>query len=120
MNPPPSSRRGLGLGGGRRRVIPITGGSLTGPGLAGEVLPGGRRLADPQARRRHPAAGPLHRADDRRATIGIINTGVRRADDEVVRRLTAGEDVYPSLYYFRVKPIFEADAEPAATPSYSR
>ena len=28
-------------GGGRRRVIPITGGALRGPGLNGVVLPGG-------------------------------------------------------------------------------
>ena len=46
------------------------------------------------------------------ATIGVINTGVRRAAPEVVARLTAGEVVDPSLYYFRATPVFEVGSGP--------
>ena len=95
------------VGGGRRRVIPITGGRLVGPGLTGEVLAGG---ADWQTIR--PDGVTLLQARytvrmDDGATVGIVNTGVRRADPDVVRRLTAGEDVDPALYYFRATPVFE-------------
>lgn len=153
MNPPPISRRGLGLGvaaaglagatqavaaspppalahvfdlavevgpaqelgevgGGRRRVIPITGGSLAGPGLSGEVLPGGAdwQTIRPDGVTLLQARYTVRMSDG--ATIGIINTGVRRADADVVRRLTAGEDVDPALYYFRATPIFEVGPGP--------
>lgn len=95
------------VGGGRRRVVPITGGDLVGPNLRGEVLPGG---ADWQTLRADGVtllqARYTVRMDDGEV-VGIINTGVRRASPEVARRLTAGEVVDPSLYYFRATPVFE-------------
>ncbi|CAN5222074.1 hypothetical protein BH10PSE3_BH10PSE3_06900 [soil metagenome] len=45
-------------------------------------------------------------------TVGVINTGVRRASPDVVRRLTAGEVVDPALYYFRATPVFEVGPGP--------
>jgi hypothetical protein len=100
------------VGGGRRRVIPITGGRLVGPGLSGEVLPGGAdwQTIRPDGVTLLQARYTIRMADG--ATIGIINTGVRRADPDVVRRLTAGEDVDPSSYYFRAAPVFEAGPGP--------
>ena len=100
------------VGGGRRRVIPITGGALVGEGLRGEVLPGG---ADWQTIR--PDGVTLLQARytirmETGETIGIVNTGVRRAAPDVVKRLTAGEIVDPSLYYFRAAPVFEAGPGP--------
>jgi len=98
------------VGGGRRRVIPITGGRLTGPGLAGEILPGGAdwQTIRPDGVTLLQARYTVRMGDG--ATIGIINTGVRRADPDVVRRLTAGEDLDPALYYFRATPVFEVGA----------
>ncbi|WP_454762310.1 DUF3237 domain-containing protein [Caulobacter segnis] len=100
------------VGGGRRRVIPITGGSLIGPGLVGEILPGGAdwQTIRPDGVTLLQARYTVRMRDG--ATIGIINTGVRRADADVVRRLTAGEDVDPSLYYFRATPVFEVGPGP--------
>jgi hypothetical protein len=102
----------LGEVGGRRRVIPITGGALKGPGRSGIVLPGG---ADWQTIR--PDGVTLLQARytiqmDDGQVIGVINTGVRKAAPEVVRRLTAGEIVDPSLYYFRATPVFEVGPGP--------
>jgi hypothetical protein len=101
-------------GGGRRRVIPITGGGLTGPRMAGEVLPGG---ADWQTLRADGVTLLQARYTVRMpdgAVIGIINTGVRRASPEVARRLAGGELVDPSLYYFRASPVFEVGPGPYA------
>lgn len=102
----------LGDVGGRRRVIPITGGRLYGPDAEGVVLPGG---ADWQTIRADgvtllQARYTVRMADGQ--VIGIINTGVRRASADVVRRLTAGEVVDPSLYYFRATPVFEVGPGP--------
>jgi hypothetical protein len=100
------------VGGGRRRVIPITGGDLAGPGLSGEVLPGG---ADWQTLGADgvtllTARYTIRMADG--AIVGIVNPGVRRAPIEIVRRITAGEIVDPSLYYFRTTPTFEVGPGP--------
>jgi len=99
-------------GGGRRRVIPITGGTLSGPGRNGEVLPGG---ADWQTLRADgvtllQARYTVRMADG--AVVGVINTGVRRASPEVAKRLAAGEVVDPALYYFRASPVFEVGPGP--------
>jgi hypothetical protein len=100
------------VGGGRRRVIPITGGGLNGPGIKGVVLSGG---ADWQTIRPDGVtllqARYTIRLDDGQ-TVGVINTGVRRASPDVVRRLTAGEVVDPALYYFRATPVFEVGPGP--------
>jgi hypothetical protein len=100
------------VGGGRRRVIPITGGGLTGPDLKGEVLPGGAdwQTIRPDGVTLLQARYTIRMSDG--ATIGIVNTGVRRAAPDLVRRLTAGEDVDPALYYFRATPIFEVGPGP--------
>ena len=41
-----------------------------------------------------------------------INTGIRKAPIEIVKRLTAGEIVDPSLYYFRTSAVFEVGPGP--------
>lgn len=99
-------------GGGRRRVIPITGGTVKGPRMSGVVLAGG---ADWQTIRADgttllQARYTIQAADGQ--VIGVINTGVRRASPEVVKRMTAGEIVDPSLYYFRASPVFEVGPGP--------
>ena len=92
---------------GRRRVIPITGGSFSGERLSGRVLPGG---ADWQVIRADGVADldaryTLQTGDG--ALIYVRNKGYRHGPDEVMERLAAGEAVDPTLYYMRTTPWFE-------------
>jgi hypothetical protein len=96
---------------GRRRVIPITGGSFRGERLAGRVLAGG---ADWQVVRADGVAEldaryTLETVD--RALIYVRNFGYRHGPADVIRRLMAGEPVDPALYYMRTTPRFETGAE---------
>ncbi len=94
------------IDGGRRRFIPITGGKVHGPRLNGVVLPGGGdwQTIMPDGLTRIEARYFL-KADDG-TVIEITNPGVRVAAPEVIERLAKGEDVDPSLYYFRTTPQF--------------
>jgi uncharacterized protein DUF3237 len=96
---------------GRRRVIPITGGSFRGERLSGRVLAGG---ADWQVIR----ADGVAELDARYtletlegALIYVRNFGYRHGPADVIRRLMAGEPVDPALYYMRTTPRFETGAE---------
>jgi hypothetical protein len=95
---------------GTRRVIPITGGTFSGPRLRGAILAGG---ADWQYLRPDGVtileAQYLLRTDDD-VLIQVTNRGVRHGPEEVMRRLAAGEDVDPREYYFRASPSFSAPA----------
>ena len=95
---------------GRRRIIPITGGTVEGPRLSGRVLPGG---ADWQIIRADGCAELEARytleAEDG-ALISVVNRGLRHGPPEVVRQLLAGEPVDPGTYYFRCAPAFETAA----------
>ena len=96
---------------GRRRVIAITGGSFRGERLSGRVLPGG---ADWQVIRADGVAELDARytlETEDRALIYVRNFGYRHGPLDVIRRLTAGEPVDPSLYYMRTTPRFETGAE---------
>ena len=95
---------------GRRRIIGITGGRFSGERLSGRVLPGG---ADWQVVRADGVADldaryTLETSDG--ALIYVRNRGYRHGPAEVLRRLSAGEEVDPSLYYMRTTPRFETGA----------
>jgi hypothetical protein len=96
--------------GGRRRIIPILGGTFEGPDIRGRVLPGG---ADWQIIRPDGFADLDTRyvleTDDGKL-IYIQNAGMRHAAPEVQVKLIAGEDVDPDLVYFRTVPTFETSA----------
>ena len=87
--------------GGKRRIIPIVGGRVSGPAFSGEILNIGADwqtifssgLAELDTRY-------AFRTDDG-AVIEIINFGYRRGPAEVMTRVAAGEDVDPSEYYMR-------------------
>ncbi len=96
--------------GGRRRIIPILGGTFEGSGMRGRVLPGG---ADWQIVR----ADGLGELDTRYTLetddgkfIYVQNAGIRHASPEVTAKLMAGQPVDPSLVYFRTVPKFETSA----------
>jgi hypothetical protein len=96
---------------GRRRIIPITGGTFRGERLSGRVLPGG---ADWQVIRADGVADLDARytlETDDKALIYVHNQGYRHGPAEVIKRLAAGESVDPALYYMRSTPRFETGAE---------
>jgi hypothetical protein len=92
---------------GRRRIIAITGGSFRGERLFGRVLAGG---ADWQVIRSDGVADldaryTLETADG--ALIYVRNHGYRHGPAAVLKKLSSGEEVDPSLYYMRTTPLFE-------------
>jgi hypothetical protein len=92
---------------GLRRVIPIIGGTISGPRLSGSILAAG---ADFQVIRPDGyttlEARYVVRLDDS-ALIYVVNTGVRFGPASVMARLANGEMVDPSEVYFRTTPRFE-------------
>ena len=97
------------VGGGRRRMVPITGGRFSGR-LEGRILAGG---ADWQTIRPSGVTDAWARYT-LQTTAGdhilATNIGVRRASAEVSARIAAGETVDPTEYYFRTAPVFETGA----------
>ena len=93
---------------GLRRVVPILGGSISGPALAGKVLAGG---ADWQHVRPDGAwdlqARYTIQTDDG-VLIMVENRGVRYGKPEVLERLAKGEKVDPDDIYCRTVATFEA------------
>ena len=94
---------------GRRRVIPITGGTVTGK-LSGRILPGG---ADFQAIRSHTFTDIHARyviETEQGETIYVENTGIRTGSAEDIAALAHGKPVDPERIYFRSYPRFETAA----------
>ena len=95
------------VGDGVRRVVPILGGSITGPRFRATILAAG---ADYQIIRPQGVASLdaryVARTDDG-AMIYIVNTGIRYGTPDITARLTRGEFVDPALVYFRTTPRFE-------------
>jgi hypothetical protein len=92
---------------GRRRIIGITGGRFWGERLSGRVLAGG---ADWQLIRADGVADldaryTLETTDG--ALIYVRNKGYRHGSAEVLKKLSDGVNVDPSLYYMRTTPCFE-------------
>ena len=97
---------------GHRRVVNILGGTIAGEKLSGRILPGG---ADWQIVAADGAADIHARytaESDAGALIQVDSKGVRHGPPEVLARLAKGEDVDPSLYYFRTVMRFET-SDPA-------
>ena len=98
-------------GHGVRRVIPVLGGEVRGPGMKGTIFPVG---ADFQTIRPNGLteleAKYAFEMDDG-AVIYIENIGVRFGPKELLDRIAKGETVDPALIYFRSVPRFETGAE---------
>lgn len=96
---------------GRRRLIPITGGTVEGHGWAGRVLAGGAdyqliltpRITELDAR--------YTLQTDDGDLIYVHNSAIRVATPEVTEKLARNEPVDPSLIYFRCTPVFETASE---------
>jgi hypothetical protein len=93
---------------GTRRIIPITGGKVEGPGIKGEIIPGG---ADWQVVRADGVAeleAHYQFKTDDGVIIYVKNIGIRAASPEVAAKIARGEKVESNQYYFRTSPKFEA------------
>ena len=98
---------------GRRQLIPITSGVLSGQDISGNpikgtVLGGGvdSQVIRPDGKCELSARYGI-RLDDGRSFY-IENNGIRTVPDAYVSRVLNGEFVDPSLYYFATVPVFEA------------
>jgi len=101
------------VGRGRRRVVPITGGTFEGHGelhVRGRVVSGGEdwQLIQDDGLTEADARYVLEAQTGEK--ISVRNRGVRHASPDVMRRLLAGEKVDPSLVYFKSSPIFETSS----------
>ena len=86
---------------GVRRIVPIVGGTMSGPKLQGKVLNVGADwqtvFADGLAELDTRYALETHDG----ATIEIINYGYRHGPEEVIAAIGRGEEVAPDSYYMR-------------------
>src|SRR3954471_17495721 len=98
---------GLGV----RRIIPVLGGVVHGPGIKGTIFPYG---ADFQTIRPNGftelEAKYAFEMDDG-AIVYIENVGIRFGPKELLDRIANGEIVDPAQIYFRSVPKFETGAE---------
>lgn len=99
------------VAGGHRRIVPLTGGTFTGPEITGKLLPGASAdwqmvLAD------GTALGDIRytlQTDDG-DLLYVRSRGIRHGTAEVLARLARGEDVDPSEYTFRTSTRIETAA----------
>ena len=96
---------------GRRRIIPIIGGTVEGPGIRGTILNLG---ADWQTIFEGGTAELDTRyamETDDGALIEIVNYGFRHGPPEVIRAIAAGEAADPADYYMRTHARLETGDE---------
>ena len=96
---------------GRRRIVPLTGGTFTGPELNGKLLPGASAdwqiiMAD------ETALGDIRYTlqTDRGDLLYVQSRAVRHGSAEVLARLGRGENVDASEYTFRTATQIETAA----------
>ena len=97
---------------GHRRIVPLTGGTFTGPELKGTLLPGASadwQIVLPDG----TALGDIRYTlqTDGGALLYVQSHGVRHGSADVLKRLARGEDVDASEYTFRTSTQIET-AEP--------
>ena len=96
---------------GRRRIVPLTGGTFDGPELNGTLLPSGSadwQLVLPDG----TALGDIRYTlqTDAGALLSVQSRGVRHGPAAVLARLGRGEDVDPGEYTFRTSTQIETAA----------
>jgi hypothetical protein len=93
---------------GRRRIVPLTGGTFTGPELNGKLLPGSSadwQLVLPDGTALGDIRYTLQTNDG--DLLYVQSRGVRHGSPEVLARLARGEDVDASEYTFRTSTQIE-------------
>jgi hypothetical protein len=96
---------------GHRRIVPLTGGTFTGPELNGTLLPGASadwQIVLPDG----TALGDIRYTlqTDSGDLLYVQSRGVRHGSAEVLARLGRGEDVDASEYTFRTSTQIETSA----------
>ena len=96
---------------GHRRILPLTGGTFTGPGFSGKLLPGASadwQVVLPDG----TALGDIRYTlqTDRGDLLYVQSRGIRHGTAEVLARLGRGEDVDASEYTFRAATQIETAA----------
>jgi muconolactone delta-isomerase len=87
---------------GHRRIVPLTGGTFSGPEITGRLLPGGSadwQLVQPDGTALADIRYTLQSAHG--ALLYVRSRGVRHGSAEVLARLGRGEEVNASEYTFR-------------------
>jgi len=94
-----------------RRIIPILGGDVFGPGIKGTILPVGAdfQVIRPNGLTELEAKYTFEMAD--RAIVYIENIGIRFGPKELLDRIAKGEAVDPAQIYFRSVPKFETGSD---------
>ena len=95
---------------GRRRIIPILGGTFEGPEIRGRVVPGGADWQIVRADGFTELDTRYTLETDQGRLIYVQNRGMRHAAPEVMEKLLAGRAVDPAKVYFRTVPVFETSA----------
>ena len=91
--------REMGAGrAGRRRIIPIVGGRVTGPDISGRILNLGADWQTIFADGTAELDTRYAMETDDGALIEVVNYGFRHGPVDVIERLAAGEEVPPESY----------------------
>jgi hypothetical protein len=96
--------------GAYRRIGVVPGGSFEGERLSGAVLDGGSdwQTVRPDGVTTLNVRLVLETTDG--ALITMTYRGLRHGPPDVIARVEKGEPVDPTLYYFRINPLFETAA----------
>ncbi|MFC4428838.1 DUF3237 domain-containing protein [Citricoccus alkalitolerans] len=96
---------------GLRRVIPISGGTVAGPGLNGRVLPGGADFQLIQSDTASDLDARYVIETDDGDRLYVMNAAFRTGAAEDIAALARGERVPAERIYFRCAPRFEVAGE---------
>jgi len=85
---------------GARRIVPVAGGTLEGPGLRGKILPGADyQIIHPDGLTELDAHYAVQMENG--GLLYVNNRGVRHGPADVLQKLNSGQPVDQSLIYFR-------------------
>jgi muconolactone delta-isomerase len=93
---------------GHRRIVPLTGGTFTGPEIGGQLVPGASadwQTVLPDGTARGDIRYTLR--TDAGALLYVQSRSVRHGSAEVLARLARGDDVDPGEYTFRALTVVE-------------
>ena len=93
---------------GRRRIVPILGGTVRGPMMNATVVPNSGadwQIIQPDGFSELDTRYTLQ--TEKGQLVYVQNAGIRHAAPDVMKKLLAGQVVDPTLVYFRTVPKFE-------------
>lgn len=96
---------------GNRRIIRVSGGSITGEHLNATVIPGGDDWITVREDGTIIQDVRILLESDYNDIIMMTYRGIRTGPSEVLKRLDNNEEVDPTEYYFRTVPIFETSSK---------